>query len=315
MKNKYFCGLDRIEFVVTYACTGRCRHCSLGEHSGGGHIPPQTAEKVIRAVASDYKITSVMTFGGEPLLFLDTVTAVHKTAADCGIRSRQIITNGFFGAEGDALAEAADALAQSGVNALLISVDAFHQEFIPLDKVYAFASAAKTAGIPDIKLHPAWISGMDADNHFNRRTRDCLAEFADLCLPVSDGNVVFPSGNAVKYLAEYFDRQPLDMSFRCGSAPYTDSLDDIRSLSITPDGSVWACGFAIGNVFTEDILDILGRYDPYANPAMSALMSGGVGRLADYAAEKGISVDIDGCFSPCEVCRRAVTALGRLGNA
>ena len=37
--NKYLENLNRIEFVVTMACTGRCIHCSEGEHkSSGKHI-------------------------------------------------------------------------------------------------------------------------------------------------------------------------------------------------------------------------------------------------------------------------------------
>ena len=49
-----------------------------------------------------------------------------------GIPVRQLITNGFFSRDGDRIKEAAGRLAQSGVNNLLLSVDAFHQETIPL---------------------------------------------------------------------------------------------------------------------------------------------------------------------------------------
>lgn len=306
--NKYLKNLNRLEFVVTHACTGRCIHCSEGGNGGGGHIPPVAAE-IIRTVRNDYDITSVMTFGGEPLLFPATVTAIHGTAAECGVQSRQLITNGFFGAEGDALVKAAEALAKSGVNSLLISADAFHQEFIPLERVYAFAAAAKKAGIEGIRLQPAWLVSRDDDNEYNHRTRECLAALSELELPESQGNVIFPAGNAVKYLSEYFERQPLDMSFRCGSAPYTDSLDDIYSLSINPDGSVTACSFTIGNILREDIRDILERYDPFASPAMSALINGGISALNDYAAGRSIHIDCGDCFSPCNLCRKISEAL------
>jgi hypothetical protein len=37
--NRYI-DLNRIEFVITDACSGRCKHCSNGEHPrGGGSIP------------------------------------------------------------------------------------------------------------------------------------------------------------------------------------------------------------------------------------------------------------------------------------
>lgn len=60
---------------------------------------------------------------------------------------RQLITNGFFSRDGDRIKEAAGRLAQSGVNNLLLSVDAFHQETIPLGPVKQFAEAAKAAAI------------------------------------------------------------------------------------------------------------------------------------------------------------------------
>ena len=34
--NKYLKNLNKIEFVVTYACTGRCKHCSEGDHNSCG---------------------------------------------------------------------------------------------------------------------------------------------------------------------------------------------------------------------------------------------------------------------------------------
>ena len=40
--NKYLKNLNRIEFVVTYACTGMCKHCSESDHkSCGERIDPK----------------------------------------------------------------------------------------------------------------------------------------------------------------------------------------------------------------------------------------------------------------------------------
>lgn len=45
-------------------------------------------------------------------------------------------------------------LAESGVNAVLLSVDAFHQETIPLETVKIFAGAVKETEIPT-RTNPA----------------------------------------------------------------------------------------------------------------------------------------------------------------
>ena len=64
--NQYLKNLNKIEFVVTYACTGRCKHCSEGEHTScGERIDPQIAADAVRKIAAEYDIKTVMTFGGE----------------------------------------------------------------------------------------------------------------------------------------------------------------------------------------------------------------------------------------------------------
>ena len=57
MKNQYLKNLNKIEFVITYACTGKCKHCSEGEHAScGEHIDPQLAADAVRRIASEYDI-------------------------------------------------------------------------------------------------------------------------------------------------------------------------------------------------------------------------------------------------------------------
>ena len=84
--NQYFKNLNKIEFVITNACTGRCKHCSEGEHTScGERIEPQIAAEATRKIAEKYDIRTVMTFGGEPLLYPESVCAVMKVAKELNI--------------------------------------------------------------------------------------------------------------------------------------------------------------------------------------------------------------------------------------
>ena len=250
MMNPYLKNLNKIEYVVTYACTGKCRHCSEGEHSAcGEYISPDVAADVVRKVASEYDIKTVMTFGGEPLLYTDAVYAIMTDAKELNIPKRQVITNGYFSKNTDKIREVAERLAECGVSDLLLSVDAFHQETIPLDVVRAFAAEAKKCGIP-IRLSPAWLVSVADDNPYNRKTREILEGFDDLELPVGDGNVIFPEGNALKYLSEYFsDTLPEN--------PYAEDPRDVRCVSFEPNGNVIG-----GNVYERDIMEIIKNYTP-----------------------------------------------------
>ena len=242
--------LNKIEFVVTYACTGQCKHCSEGDHkSCGERIDPGIAADAVRKIAAEYDIKTVMTFGGEPLLYTDAVYAIMKTATELNIPKRQIITNGYFSKNADKIREVAEGLAACGVNDLLLSVDAFHQETIPLDVVKQFAAEAKARGIP-IRLQPAWLVSATDDNPYNRKTSEILDSFADMEIRENEGNVIFPEGNALKYLAEYFtDERPEN--------PYVEDLHDVRCVSFEPNGNVLG-----GNIYERDIMAIITDYAP-----------------------------------------------------
>ena len=248
MMNQYLKNLNKIEFVVTYACTGRCKHCSEGDHTPcGERVDPAIAADAVRKIAAAYDIKTVMTFGGEPLLYTDAVYEIMTTAKKLNIPKRQVITNGYFSMNADKRREVAGRLAACGVNDLLLSVDAFHQETIPLDVVKMFAAEVKKCGIP-IRLSPAWLVSVTDDNLYNRKTREILDSFADLDIPVGEGNVIFPEGNALKYLAEYFtDTLPEN--------PYVEDPRDVRCVSFEPNGDVLG-----GNVYEQDIMEIVNNY-------------------------------------------------------
>ena len=249
--NEYLKHLERIEFVVTLACTGKCRHCSEGDHeSCSGHIDPRIAAEAVRKICGAYPIRTLMTFGGEPLLFPEAVCEIQRTAAELGIGKRQVITNGYFSREPERIEAVARSLADSGVNDLLLSVDAFHQEHIPLDPVFDFAKKAREAGLP-VRLQPAWLVSPEDPNPYNTRTREILRSFEPLQIPQNQGNVIFPAGNALKYLAEYFDASTTV------SNPYEEDPKDLRAISFGPDGSVLN-----GNVYQTDILEIMEQYRP-----------------------------------------------------
>lgn len=249
--NKYLKNLDRIEVVVTLACTGKCKHCQNGEpENTKEHINAQAVIKAIRQVNELYKIKTVMTFGGEPLLYPGDVCAIHKAATELGIAKRQIITNGYFSKDREKIKKVVSELAESGVNDLLLSVDAFHQETIPLEPVKYFAECVVKAGIPSV-ITPAWLVSEEDNNAYNVRTRKIIAEFEPYHIPVCEGNVIFPSGNALKYLREYFADDVTERS------DYDEDPADVRTLSFSPNGDVLN-----GNIYKTDILDIIRAYKP-----------------------------------------------------
>ena len=248
--NEYLKNVNRIEFVVTMACTGRCKHCSEGEHVGcTEHIDGDVAAQAIKDICANYKIESLMTFGGEPLLYPEDVCKIHRAAKEAGIPQRDMITNGYFSKDKERIAEVAKMLAQSGLKLILLSVDAFHQETIPLEPVEYFAECVRAEGV-DIRLSPAWLVSEEDDNPYNIKTRELLARFTDKDFEVASGNVIWPQGNARVYLSEYFDLTKEYVN------PYEDDPRDVRAVSFDPNGDVLG-----GNIYKKEITDIFKEYD------------------------------------------------------
>ena len=247
--NPYTKNIDRIEFVMTYACTGKCKHCSEGNTlNRNERIDGKVAADTIKILCKNFNIKTVMTFGGEPLLCIDEVCQIHKTAKEMGIPKRQVITNGYFSKDINIIKDTAKKLSECGVNDLLLSVDAFHQESIPLDIVKVFAAEIKKNGVP-IRLNPAWLVSKEDKNPYNIITEEIIKEFEAIEIFPSDGNIIFPEGNALKYLKDYFNTDETYIN------PYAEDPKDIRTVSISPNGDVLT-----GNLYENSIMEIIKKY-------------------------------------------------------
>lgn len=249
--NAYLRNLNRIEVIETLACTGRCKHCSEGDHRGfTAHADGKAAAQAVADICGAFKIESLMVFGGEPLLYPDDVCTILKAGQEAGIPQREIITNGFFSKNEARIKAVAGKLAESGLLDILLSVDAFHQETIPLEPVLYFAECARSAGIRT-RLTPAWLVSKSDDNLYNVKTREILDIFTKRGFDTAEGNVIWPEGNARIYLKEYFDESKEYKN------PYEDDPEDLRAVSIEPDGRLLQ-----GNIHQTGALEILENYRP-----------------------------------------------------
>ena len=124
---------------------------------------------------------------------------------------------------------------------MLLSVDSFHQETIPLDIVKYFAMCIKESGV-EIKLNPAWLVSKEDDNEYNKKTKKIISEFEDLNIPQANGN-------AVKYLSDYFDKNKEYIN------PYEENPIDVRTISFSENGDVLN-----GNIYEKSIMEIIEEY-------------------------------------------------------
>lgn len=247
--NPRFKNLNRIEFSVTYSCPGRCIHCSEAGKGSEEHILGEAGARAVKRLAGIYDIKSLMCFGGEPLLYPDDTFKIFSAGRDSHIPIIQIITNGCFSRSDKVIEKTAYGLSESGCNNVLISADAFHQKNLPLETVMKFGILISSLLPGSVKVSPAWIKGPDGDNPYDKKTAEIIKKFNDIGIPSGKGNIIFPAGNAIKYLGEYFDPDKTYIN------PYEEDPTDIKTVSINPDGSLLG-----GNIYQDDAAEILENY-------------------------------------------------------
>jgi MoaA/NifB/PqqE/SkfB family radical SAM enzyme len=244
-----------------------------------------------------------MAFGGEPLLYPEIVCAIHKEAMNVGIPVRDVITNGFWSTKTDQIQEIAKRLAESGVNEATISVDCFHQEFIPLEIVKKAAESLVKAGTVHVSWDPCWVISKDHDNSYNRETKTILEQLRDLPVEEDEGNNVQPEGRAILWLKDYLPSKTMTPKGKCGDLPYTEKLDSVKTICVEPDGRIAVCNeFYIGNASKTDIIDIVENYDPFKMPEAKAIIENGMEGLVNWARTKGVEPDPEGYYNICHMC-------------
>jgi len=267
------------------------------------HVNKDMAVDIVRKVGQAYAPKSIMTFGGEPLLYPKIVCAIHEQAKKVGIPLREVITNGFWSIKPEKIQEIAWKLAKSGVNEVSISVDGFHQEFIPLNSVKKAATSSIEAGIERVEWNPCWVVSKHHDNKYNRRTRAILQKLRNLHVEEGEGNNAQPEGRARSSLAEFLPPRTLVPKGKCGDIPYTEALDTVRTISIEPDGRVAVCkNFHIGNAFESDIIGILDDYDPFKIPEAKSILEKGMDGLIEWAKKRGVEPKPEGYYNVCHMC-------------
>jgi pyruvate-formate lyase-activating enzyme len=140
--------LKVVNFLASNLCNIRCRSCINGDAIySRKKLPVETALALLDQAAAVSAVKSVHFSGGEPFLFRDFIRDVARHAS-CTYGWRSAATTNCFWSK--SVGEAIDVLVplkDAGLAALGVSVDEFHEEFVPLDRVRNCLLAAQQLGL------------------------------------------------------------------------------------------------------------------------------------------------------------------------
>jgi organic radical activating enzyme len=312
-----FLQIERLEIIVTYRCNSNCSHCLIQPALHKGEtLDPVWGANLVRLIGNEYHPFSVMTFGGEPILALESTLAIHRAATEAGIIHRQVISNGNWiqrlksqkytplsSEESAKMLSIARSLKEAGVNDVELSLDAFHEEFLDPALVHAAYRALIVCGITHVRINPRWLESPTAQNSYDTRTRQLMVELTQLGIPFGGGEAVQPRGNALQKHQSTFQPFPLTGNERCSDVPNAPCLSDIRGLCISPNGEIILCNnIIIGDGTPESILTQLKQYNPSQFPHISLIQEKGLQGLQDLLKKEGVGVPKGPFYSVCDAC-------------
>jgi hypothetical protein len=286
--------------VTNYVCSSACAHCSYrsSPKRDKAYITPETAAANCRA-CRELGCRSMHIGGGEPLLKPDGLKDVLRAARQEGMAIEYVETNSSWYRDQDSAVVLLRELRQLGCDTLLISIDPFHNEFIPFAKVKGVLQACRRAGMG---IFPWVMEFYDEINRLDDQTVHSLAEYEAAYGPNYLADVqarywLSMCGRAVDTFGPLARRQTLEQVLASGSGGCSRLLStghfhiDLYG-NYVPPGCV---GLAIRR---EDLGKPLAR-DSY--PVFLTLLEQGVNGLYEMARELGYAPGRE-FAGECDLC-------------
>lgn len=234
--------------ITNYYCSSKCKHCSYSSSPEWNHdyMTVEMADKIFK-ILKRLDCHAVHIGGGEPLLQPEKLLQVLKSAKRNKIAIEYIETNASWFTDETKAMSILTKLQENQVDTLLISMDPFHNEYIPFRKVKGLIDACRKA---DMSVFP-WLSEFwsDLDSMDDRKTHS-LKEYGELF--------------GQDYLAALPHRYGLNLK---GRAFHTyKSLIKMEPLERILDNSS-PCGLLSGTYHFH--IDLYGNFIPQSCPGFS----------------------------------------------
>jgi len=286
--------------LLTYQCNAACEFCYY--HCGpdkGGLMPVDVclaAWKSLRTLAGE--TAKIHLTGGEPFLHWEHLVAILGEGQRQRLGPVDLVeTNGFWAVSDPLVRERLRRLLDLGVQRLKISVDPFHQEYVPILPVRRLAAIAKEMFGPDRVLV---------------RWEQYLQSFADgTCLAGDQRDQVYLgtlreypcrfAGRAADHLASLLASKPAEAL--ADSSCLGDFLG-AKGVHIDPCGNVFSgtcSGIIVGNINETPLEEIWQRFHPERDRFLQALCERGPYGLLGHAEALGYE-RLETYASKCHLC-------------
>ena len=290
--------------IVTYKCSAACLHCcySSSPKREGGYMSGQTADRIF-ALLKKMGCHSVHIGGGEPFMNFEKLLEVCKSALENRVSIDYIETNASWYTNDGDVSEKLRKLKSAGVDCLLISIDPFHNEFVPYIKVKNLIWCCKKNGMGTF----LWQSRFEhIVRQLDENTVHSIDEYEsifgkDFIKTIAESYGLGYNGRALRILekiSKTTDKKPCEHFLKdsqCG-----DRIASLSHFHVDIDGNLIppSC-----NGFRANIFDLCGDgLDSEKYKYFTAVINGGIEVLFNKAEMLGFAPKKEGYASKCALC-------------
>ena len=294
--------MDYSGVITNYVCTAACRHCMFA--SSPDRPKDFITEEMSENIAKTLKktgTTSVHIGGGEPFMNFQALCSLIKALSKNGISIDYIETNAFWCKDDDFVKDRLETLRSLGVTSVMVSVDPFHIEFVPLERAIRLCVLLDQCDFDYFVWKERYLRkfisiGLD-------RTRTYTKD--ELCTILGDDYIprtaeeygLGMNGKALFIAEDLFEIRPAEdwlSPAPCRSVTSTSHCHIDLYGNIVPPGCPGISAEA------NDFLNTNFSEEKY--PVLSRLAHGGTSALYSYACENGFTPDKKGYPSRCSLC-------------
>jgi hypothetical protein len=287
--------------MVNYRCSAACRHClyACSPTREAGYVDAEKAAEICRLLKAG-RCGSVHIGGGEPFLDFEGLLVMVRALSGAGIRLDYIETNAFWVKSGEekAAGRRIDALMEAGVDALCISVDPFHAEYVPYGRPLLLARLCEKRGMGYFLWREEFLPLL---SRIEGETIHSRAEMEERLSPgyirkAADAYGITLGGRAVNIEEEYAGQKARNAE---------ELLDDdpCRGLLSTGHFHVDFHGNFIPPGCTGlrlPLAELVAGIAPGKYPVFEALYERGIRGLWELAGDAGFTANT--AFSKCNLC-------------
>ena len=300
----------RVGLILTERCNITCAHCWLS--SGPDRHKSMRVEDALRYVEEAAELPRmewISITGGEPFLLYDEMLRIIRHASELGLKT-ECVTNCYWAVNQERAEERLNELVEAGLDVINISVDDFHQRFIPFERVENCYEAAKRLGLK-VVIQSVYSRGS------RLRLDEIIRRLGEEGIRVLGPR---PRGKPLYAIAMESGFIPIGRGamipreeWPLGSGPVEGPCQAVlRDISISPDGRLLPCCSALGLLPNASIGSLtekkLGELLEEAMKMEVFRWLREIGPLG-IAKRTGFNLDSEGYVNRCHLCYEVLREL------